>query len=262
MNRLSTIVAFAAVAILTGSAWAGSASQPDPLDSLKRQAVDAKEAQEKQQSDQKNGTSSVVDVIPLKEKPVEGGAAPTTGDGAKAATDDSEESELVKALLRKAGVQDEPVMDRVIKGMTRVREDLRVKFDTGEQTQLAQAKIIDDLSEAIKAAASAQSKGQGSGKPKPGEGQGKPQGAKPGDGQQPGKSPGGTQAATESSLRPGSAQNGETNKDIKENRMEWGNLPARDRSEVVTGHAEEGLPLWEEMINKYYESLNARSSNK
>jgi hypothetical protein len=262
MNRLTTIVAFAAVALLAGLASAASTSQPDPLDSLKRQAVNAKEAQEKQQAERQNPTSPAAD--PLKDKPVEGGAAPTAGgapDAKKDAPDDAtEENELVKALLRKAGLQDEPVMDRVIKGMTRSREFLREKFDTGEQTQLVQAKIIDDLSEAIKAAAAAQSKGQGSGKPKPGEGSGKPQDAKPSDGK-PGP-PGGTTPATESQMRQGSAQNGKVNDDNKSTKTEWGSLPARDRSEIVTGHAEEGLPLWEEMISKYYESLNVESNKK
>jgi hypothetical protein len=261
MNRLLKIVAFAVVSLIASSTWAASTTQPDPLDSLARKTRDLKEAQEKQQADQKTPGATGVDTVPLKDKPVEGGAAPEAKkDGADDAHD---ESELVKALLRKAGVQDEPIMDRVIKGMTKSREFLREKFDPGAETQLVQGQIIDDLTAAIKAAAAAQSKGQGSGKPKPGEGSGKPQDAKPGDGKPgPGKSPGGTQAATESQLRPGSAQNGETNKDIKESRTEWGNLPARDRSEVVTGHNEEGLPLWEEMINKYYQSLNVQSSKQ
>jgi hypothetical protein len=261
MNRLSKIVAFAVVSLVAGLAWAAPTSQPDPLDSLARKSRDLKEAQDKQAADQKTPTSTVVDVIPLKDRPVEGGAAPTAGDAEAGADDAQDESELVKALLRKAGGAEDPVMDRVIKGMTKSREGLREKFDTGDQTQLVQAKIVDDLTEAIKAAAAAQSSSKGSGKSQS-QGQGQAQGQPPGEGSKPGNSIGGTQAATESQLRQGSAQNGQVNADIKQGRTEWGSLPARDRSEIVTGHSEEGLPLWEEMINRYYESLAAQSSNK
>ena len=265
MNRLSKIVAFAAVALVAGSVWAGPTSKPDPLDSAARKAIDTKEAQEKLQAEQRNAPgANVVDVIPLKDRPVEGGAAPTTGGGvpdAKAGDDAHEETELVKALLRKAGGAEEPIMDRVIKGMTRSREGLREKFDTGEQTQLAQLDVIDALNEAIKAAAAAQSKSSGQGQS---QGKGQQQGPKPGDsaGSKPGNSQGGTQAAETSAIRQGSAQNGQVNGPIAEKNAEWGNLPARDRSEIVTSHAEEGLPLWEEMINRYYQSLAAQSSNK
>jgi hypothetical protein len=229
MSRLIFIMMF----IFSSSLFAAT-SQPD-LDYLIKKAKNEQEAkQEAGIVDVKNSTTQ----------------------------QDNDESDLIKSLLRNAGGNnEEPIMTRVIKGMTKVRENLREKFDTGEQTQLAQAQIIDDLNEAIKASSQSHGgQGQGQGQKQD---KGSQQGQKPGDsGQKPGNNQGGTQAATESALRPGSAQNGEVNKDINEHRVEWGNLPARDRSEIVTGHSEEGLPLWEEMISKYYESLNTQSGIK
>jgi hypothetical protein len=178
---------------------------------------------------------------------------------------DDEPTDLVDALLRRAGGQGgKPVMTRVIENMTRSRRQLREKYDPGKVTQRIQAQIIKDLEEAIELAqqasssSSSSSSSQGQSKQK-----GRRQGQRPGQQQQPGggqpQTNRGNQAARDEVGSHGRVQDGARGNDIEEGRKEWGNLPQRDRDEVVQGQDERGLSRWKAMIERYYTALQVQS---
>jgi hypothetical protein len=147
------------------------------------------------------------------------------------------------------GAKMEEVMERMGQAETRLAR----QRDPGLVTQETQRRIMTDLDVMIEYAREQQKKG----------GQGKPQNSRPGQqkqessGQQSGPGqPGGTKAATDSNMRPGSASTPESNgADIHETGTHWGDLPPRDRDLVAHGASEHYLPEYKEMINKYYQAL-------
>jgi len=100
--------------------------------------------------------------------------------------------------------------------------------------------------------------------PKPGEKKeenpGDPQQGPPQDGQHQDS---GTEAARQSQLPPGSvgpfASNGEM---IVKDANQWGNLPTRDRDQILNSLQDGALKSYQEKIRKYYEALAEIGRNK
>jgi hypothetical protein len=134
-------------------------------------------------------------------------------------------------------------------------DNLKLNLDAGADTQDHQRKALaamDTLIELVRQ--QEQKKQQGQGKPDPGQkkeknpGQGPPQ---PGDHQE-----GGTEAAQESQLPGGSANPFRSNGDIiSKDPKEWGNLPPKDRDEILNSLQNGALKDYQTKIRKYYEAL-------
>ncbi|MCG3181486.1 MAG: hypothetical protein BIFFINMI_03882 [Phycisphaerae bacterium] len=203
-------------------------------------------------------------------KPADDGSMITGLDDSKkeAAADDLDD--LIDALRRKAGGETRApgvreLLDRVAKHMGDSRDRLRQDYDTGSETQRVQKKIIRDLDVAIAMAqqsssSSSSSQSQGQKKDKA-QSQGKQQGQQPQDGD-PQTNRANSPAQREQASH-GKVSNVDPNKPIGTTAEEgWGNLPLRDRDEIVQARKEQSLPRWESLIEKYYTALQVQAENK
>jgi len=152
---------------------------------------------------------------------------------------------------------EEDLMAQVLRLMHESSRKLTLDFDPGTQTQGMQAQIVERLDEAVRLAAAQQHRtrgeGQGAGDkrrlPKEGEtgeseqdeGAGREGDATAGGGST------GAGVATESPERRGGP--------LSERRRAWGNLPPRDREEVIQGSGEGFLERYRQQIERYYRAL-------
>ncbi len=190
---------------------------------------------------------------------------PTTAPGAGAATQPSEaDKALIRKLLRDAtGRAEEPAMIRVLEGMRASRVKLAVQFDPGNDTQKIQRGIVRDLEEAIEEARKAQRRmpTTTTSRSQPEERRRRhrqrPE-AKQADANQPSSStPMADDRATHG--QPTSAAAG-VGRLLRELRRGWGQLPARDRDEVVQGFGQDFLTKYREWIERYYRVLASPQS--
>jgi len=169
-----------------------------------------------------------------------------------------QDEELTRRLKEAAlGKQAESTLARVIRLMTVSRDQLGDRFDPGESTQEVQKEIIQALDQAMKharAGLSRQPSSAPAGESDPRE-KGKRdqnQQEKAGD-RQPKPKPSGD--SENAGAAKGAVRSGRIGSDIRETAREWGNLPPRDRDEVVQGFTEEILMKYRRMIEKYYRAL-------
>lgn len=153
-------------------------------------------------------------------------------------------------------------MTRIIQAMEQCAQRLSVDFDASDQTRAVQDQIVKDLDEAIQAAANAthrkpnpsssspaDKRSAGRPQPKPDKGEGKAGAVEPGrSADQPADQD--TRASTESA-------SSSPPRDLKDRRRSWGNLPARDRDEVIEGMDEAVMPRFREWIERYYRALQS-----
>lgn len=172
--------------------------------------------------------------------------------------DDAALDDLGKKLVRKVfDDSEEDVMTAMIRLMGESAERLEVDFDCGEETQDLQRRVMEELDSAIKEAAarrrrtppSSQSassdKRQRPGTPQPGgksknEGEGKE-----------GDASADAAGVSVTQLTDAAKAGGE----LKESRRAWGNLPPRERDEVIQGAAEDSLERYRQWIEQYYRAL-------
>jgi len=168
------------------------------------------------------------------------------------------DSDLSRKLIDKAASNaDEDVMATIMRMMRDVVQRLEIRFDPGDETQGAQRQIVEKLDEAIKTAAArrrpirSRSTSASADKrrmPKPGAGKtSQPDDAQPGV------------ADDSAGNRPADAAKPATASDrrgeMRETRRTWGNLPMRDRDEIIQGVGEQFLERYRAWIERYYRAL-------
>lgn len=160
---------------------------------------------------------------------------------------------FARRLLKGDSTQADP-LNRMIDAMDQARAGLADRRDTGRDTQLAQKQALTALDELIESAqrsdgsnaASKSSKTQ-----KRRAGQTSPQQKRPGS---PGK-PDSKSAATQPAPRPPKGDRAGVSSNIGEAPRRWGNLPPRDRAELLNGLDEQMPAKYREHIERYYRSL-------
>src|SRR5262249_41508186 len=128
------------------------------------------------------------------------------------------------------------IMERMNQSQTRLAKDR----DPGLLTQEMQSRIVVDLDSMIELLKKQQqdSKSKSQGEPKPGEQKQETSTEK----QKGEQKPTGNEAATTSQLRGGGSETpGSNNQDIHEGRLNWGDLPLKDRDMVANGAKEKYL---------------------
>lgn len=177
---------------------------------------------------------------------------------------DKKPDDLAAKLIRETVEQStsEDPMVAMIRDMSEVAEKLQVDFDPGEYTQTKQRQVSARLDEAIKAAA-ARRRAQSKPDPKqsadkrtmPGQKKAQPQ---PSEKKQP--SEGQAKSAAEKSAAQAESDKQDAKPDLPNMRRAWGNLPQRDREEVLQGAEEESLERFRPWIDQYFRAL--QESNK
>lgn len=178
----------------------------------------------------------------------------------QAQTDD-----LARKLIRKSvdeSATDDP-MTAMLEEMDEVGRRLHDEFDPGEQTQSIQRQVSARLDDAIKAAAARR---RAKSQPDPKQTSDKrtmpgPRKSEP----RPAQAKQGTEAAAKAEQQPAPAGDAKAEKpegrsDLPNARRTWGNLPQRDRDEVLQGAEEESLERYRQWIDQYFRAL--QESNK
>jgi hypothetical protein len=205
--------------------------------------------------------------------PAEGKSAPRTagdgdGDGEQVGPPDDAAPDLDDELLRDLDDGEdfgEAPEDPLLRLGQRMREaeSLISRQQSGQETQELQRKIVDDLDELIKQALKKQQQAQSSQsknqqqktaqrqqikQPQPGPDAGKPQ-----DGQA-------NQPASDSSdqLRPDESARPDPRMMEDLVKKSWGNLPAREREQMLQLLGEDFLPGYESLIEEYFKALVER----
>ena len=165
-------------------------------------------------------------------------------------------SDLSDRLIRGAtNASDEDVMATIVRLMGKASEKLSIELDPGAETQDIQRRIADQLDEAIKTAAaqrrmsrqrqqtSRSDKRRRTAKKQQGATKKQSASAESGKAETPGQATGGAPSG------------GATGGDLQERRRMWGNLPEREREEVLQGIGEQYLEQYKEWIERYYRAL-------
>lgn len=180
---------------------------------------------------------------------------------AQAPTADSKKDEptskvgkrLIRETAEGAGAD---VMDEIMHLMNDVGRLLEIKFDPGPDTQAMQQEIVDRLDDAIKTAAKQRRRSRQQAAPsgdkrtrkEPSEGKpGQAKATKAKDAESSSDD-----QATASSAKP---KTDPVTGELLETRRSWGNLPQRDRDEVIQGSDEACLQRYRELIERYYRAL-------
>lgn len=167
------------------------------------------------------------------------------------------DSDLARKLIDKAASDsDEDVMATIMRIMRDVAQRLEIRFDPGEETQGAQQRIVEKLDEAIKIAGSRRRPTRSRSNSKSAD---KRRMHKPREGEPSKRSDGQAKAADDTSsprtdsVKPmsGSGRYGK----IRETRRTWGNLPMRDRDQIIQGVGEQYLERYRAWIERYYRAL-------
>lgn len=182
-----------------------------------------------------------------------------TAPQAEPARSEKKPDDLASKLIRKTieeSASEDP-MGQLAQEMSEIVRRLQVDFDPGDQTQAQQRQVSAKLDEAIKAAA-ARRRMQSKPDPK----QHSDKRINPVAKKAPGKTgPDAKQAlpskANDSSEKASDAtSNKEQQKqDSPGQRRAWGNLPQRDREEVLQGAEEESLERFRQWIDQYFKAL-------
>ena len=139
----------------------------------------------------------------------------------------------------------------------RAAQRLELKLDAGEETQALQRTIMDRLDDAIKVAGvrrrsrsqdEAPSKGDKRRRP---EDESRPQG-KRADAEKGKRDPTSSETKAVGSSRPHGKRPGGS---LQESRRTWGQLPRREREEVIQGVDERYLERYRTWIERYYRAL-------
>lgn len=161
-------------------------------------------------------------------------------------------------LIRKAtGDTDDDLMAEILMMMGESSHKLEIDFNPGDNTQALQARIVEQLDEVIKVAASrrrprlrsmpadsSDKRRKPSGKPDASE--------KPTDSGQSGED---STAGTTTEGRTPTTDTDRMRGDLRELRRTWGHLPMREREEVIQGIGETYLQRYRDWIERYYRAL-------
>lgn len=193
---------------------------------------------------------------------------PATGPATtQEAVKEVDRQELVEGLLGKSEAGDE--MGRVVARMRKVYEQLAQRYDAGLVTQEIQRRIVDDLAKAIEEARRQMqqpppSQTQPSEKDQDKDAKPKERNDERQAAQQARQQTEKEQAEARQAQNPKPAtrdmggrpeQPARAGK-IEETRRGWGNIPPRDRDEVVQGAGEEIIGKYKRQVDRYYEALS------
>lgn len=180
---------------------------------------------------------------------------PPKVDPPKAQTPDDE---LGRRLIRRAlDIPEDDLMAAIIRLMSEAAQRLEVEFDAGEPTQALQQRVMDQLEDAIKEAAARRRKSTPDDPGSRGDKRQRPPSAKQ---PQPKGKDQGADATPDPAAQPfgpadddplRSASGGE----LKESRRGWGDLPQREREEIIQGVGENYLERYRVWIERYYRAL-------
>ena len=174
--------------------------------------------------------------------------------------DTRKKDDLSERLIRKAlSESDEDLMAEILRLMNETAQRLEQDFDPGEDTQALQTRIVDRLDAAIKQAASQARRTSTPSPGKPGDKRKMSQGPKMQGGKSGGDEQGseGGDDSTEAPERGEPVEAVTAGGAIEELRRAWGNLPDRERDEVIQGQGEAFLEKYRKLIEQYYRSLQS-----
>jgi hypothetical protein len=170
------------------------------------------------------------------------------------------DGDLAEKLTRRAtDASEEDIMAELIRLMSEASRRLDVEFDAGDETQAVQATILRRLDDAIQQAAAQRKLQQSSSRQPSGDRRTAPDQptdpqAKPGA--DPADAAAGDPARTTEAPAGGAASTERTTGgDLRETRSAWGNLPPRERDEVIQGSREQFLDRYRHMIERYFRAL-------
>jgi len=179
--------------------------------------------------------------------------------------DDDENERLGEKLIRTAGGDaNEDVMDGLVRLMDGAARRLEIELDAGSETQTLQERIVARLDEAIALAASRQRAVSRSEQPTQGDkrraqktAKDRPRGS--------GDSAGGSEAdSLEGATQSGRPAQTDVHSGgrLEDSRRTWGNLPAREREEVIQGAGERSIERFREWIERYYRALQESGESR
>lgn len=171
---------------------------------------------------------------------------------------DKTKGDLGQRLIRKAADEsDEDMMSGIIRLMSEAARKLEVEFEPGADTQAIQQQVLEQLDDAIKEAASRrrmqspnQQKSTGDMRRRPSK---EPPPAKRATAAKPGAV---DPNPPENTATPGGAEDARnTGGSFRESRRTWGQLPEREREEIIQGAGEGYLERYRAAIERYYRAL-------
>lgn len=167
---------------------------------------------------------------------------------------DADDAKKLSEKLRQKNAEKptDDVMASIITDMGVAADRLSKDFDAGDETLAVQARIVEQLDRAIKASIRQGTPSDGSSKPR------SDKRTKPQDGT---RSRGTSQQQKgESSRRQGQTAivdqpDADDPEAFRDRLRKWGNLPERDRDEVIQGVREESIPRFRKWVDRYYRAL-------
>ncbi|MCG3137920.1 MAG: hypothetical protein HJJLKODD_01775 [Phycisphaerae bacterium] len=175
----------------------------------------------------------------------------TTQPTSQPAVIDDDESRA--RLLRKLqGEEEGDVMTQLMRRMAEVTQRLDQQFDPGLTTQELQEKIISDLDLAIQQARKNLRRQKNS----PQQSDSRTEGQTDQSNDQSTDQPGSSDSATQTGAAPGESLEPGSSGELRERRRQWGNLPERDREELLQGFTDDVQERFREQIRRYYEALS------
>jgi len=174
-----------------------------------------------------------------------------------------EPDDLSGRLIRKAVTEaDEDLMDVILRLMTDSAKKVEIDFDPGEATRSLQKSIQEKIDEAIKVAASKQRMKRQSPSAQS-DRRRMPTAKKEPPKRQPPKQ-GGSRSASSTSSAESDSQGGDAGAasdrtDLRDPRRGWGNLPQRQREEMIQGAGEQCLERYRAWVERYYRALQEKS---
>ncbi|MBI1827151.1 MAG: hypothetical protein HYR83_12295 [Planctomycetes bacterium] len=173
---------------------------------------------------------------------------------------DRDREDLAGRLIRKSVTEsDEGLMDNVLRLMDETAHRMEIDFDSGSRTQELQKQISDKLDEAIKIAAAQRRPQKQNNSSASSDRRRGPNNAKSPTGKQgaPTAAAKAKESSTDESNAPSGAQGPAESArgEIRDLRRGWGQLPERQRDEVIQGSGEGYLERYRQWIEKYYRAL-------
>ena len=172
--------------------------------------------------------------------------------------DKNEERKLGRKLIRGTTTDaDEDIMEKIIRLMDQTARRLEVGFDSGEKTQALQQEVLKQLDNAIKLAAAQTRKSSGQQKNYESDrrrrkGQNQDRKSNESRNTKVNSRKGESSDTAPSGRKPTAGGPGEGS---AESRRGWGNLPQRERDEVIQGAGERYLERYRRWIEQYYRAL-------
>lgn len=174
--------------------------------------------------------------------------------------DKNDERKLGRKLIRgtTTGV-DEDIMEKIIRLMDQTARRLEVGFDSGQETQALQQEVLKQLDDAIKLAAAQTRKSSGQRKNSESDRRRRKERNQDRETNESRNakvdSKKGESSDTASSGRKPTAGGPGDDKGSTKSRRGWGNLPQRERDEVIQGAGERYLERYRKWIEQYYRAL-------